>query len=371
MQISYAQKKSKRDILANTPVCRLNGSLISDNLLIKGDNLKVLQTLLKVYNYANKIDLIYIDPPYATNRVFSLTPDRARAVSCPKGAEAAYADTLRGEEFLEFIRERIILARELLSEVGSIYLHIDYKIGHYIKVIMDEIFGIENFRNDISRIKCNPKNFNQKSYGNIKDMILFYSKTREIIWNDPMVPYTPLDLKTLFKKTDRLGRPYTTVPLHAPGESGDSATGGLFRGLAPPPGRHWRTDPAELEKMDAHGLIEWSKSGNPRKIIYPDCQKGKKRQDIWEFKDCHLPCYPTEKNMDLLKTIIRASSNDCSFVLDFFCGSGTTLLAAGVLARRWIGIDRSPMAIEITQRKLDALESGQLNHPNYSYLEEK
>jgi adenine-specific DNA-methyltransferase len=114
--------------------------------------------------------------------------------------DIAYIDDLKGFEFIEFIRERLIIAKELLSDIGSIYLHIDYKIGHYIKIIMDEIFGIDNFRNDITRIKCNPKNFSRKAYGNIKDMILFYSKTKNVIWNEPKLPFSEKNKENLFKK---------------------------------------------------------------------------------------------------------------------------------------------------------------------------
>ena len=104
-------------------------------------------------------------------------------MSKQKKGEIAYTDKLVGADFLEFLRERLTLLKMLLSDKGSIYLHTDYKVGHYVKIIMDEIFGSENFRNDITRIKCNPKNFARKGYGNIKDMILFYSKSENpILW---------------------------------------------------------------------------------------------------------------------------------------------------------------------------------------------
>lgn len=294
--------------------------------------------------------------------------DRVSTVSLSADDEVAYTDCLRGEEFLEFIRERLILVRELMSDVASIYLHIDYKIGHYIKIIMDEIFGAENFRNDITRIKCNPKNFSRKAYGNIKDMILFYSKTKNIIWNEPRSTFSEDDKTRLFKKTDKNGRAYTTIPLHAPGETKNGATASEFKGMKPPKGRHWRTDPRELDALDAAGLIEWSPSGNPRKMIYADEADGKKMQDIWEFKDCRYPVYPTEKNLDLLRTIVAASSNEGSTVLDFFCGSGTTLLAAKELNRNWIGVDQSRQAIKVTKEKLKAADN-MFSCNSYSYLE--
>ncbi len=175
MFLAYNNKKSKKEILENTPraVLEVVSGQGSRNKLIFGDNLPVLKTLLD--EYAGKIDLIYIDPPFATNGSFKISDSRANTISSSNNDEIAYSDTLVGPDFLEFLRERLFFLKELLSKNGSIYLHIDYKIGHYVKLIMDEVFGRENFRNDITRIKCNPKNFDRKAYGNIKDLILFYS----------------------------------------------------------------------------------------------------------------------------------------------------------------------------------------------------
>ena len=329
----------------------------SPNLLIQSDNLIALKQLITTYNLAGKVDLIYIDPPFATNNIFTITEGRATTISNSSKGTIAYQDTLRGFEFIEFLRERLVLLRELLSDKGSIYLHIDYKIGHYVKIIMDEIFGIQNFRNDITRIKCNPKNFNRKAYGNIKDLILFYSKSDNLIWNEVKIPYTEEDKQKLFPKKDEKGRRYTTIPLHAPGETQNGNTSKPFKGIYPPKGRHWRSDVSVLEQWDKEGLIEWSNNGNPRKKIYFDDREGKKMQDIWEFKDPQYPLYPTEKNSDLLHSIIKTSSNEDSIVLDCFAGSGTTLNVAHLLGRHWIGIDQSEEAIRIIQQKLENIEA--------------
>ncbi len=351
MFLDYKNKKTENEIIENVEIVDFDKSLkFGENYLIKGDNLPILKTLVKKYKI--KVDLIYIDPPFSTNNVFKIGDKRANTISSKTDDKIAYSDNLKGPEFLEFLRERLIFAREILSEKGSIYLHIDYKIGHYVKILMDEIFGIENFRNDITRIKCNPKNFARNAYGNIKDLILFYSKSKTPIWNNPMVPYSIDDIEKLFSKVDKNGRHYTTIPLHAPGETKNGETSREFKGIKPPIGRHWRCSPSELEELDKVGLIEWSKNGVPRKIIYADEKDGKKMQDIWEYKDPQYPVYPTEKNIDLLKSIISASSNEESYVLDFFCGSGTTLLAANQLNRKWIGIDSSDSAIQVSQKKL-------------------
>ena len=370
MLITYNNKKSEKDILEKTPRAKLRtiSGKGAKNKLIHADNLFVLKALLD--DYAGKVDLVYIDPPFATNGHFKISEDRANTISSSNRDAIAYSDILIGDDFLEFLRERLIFLRELLSKQGSIYLHIDYKIGHYVKLIMDEVFGKENFRNDITRIKCNPKNFDRKAYGNIKDLILFYSKSATPIWNDPRIPFSEKDEERLFKKIDKNGRRYTTIPLHAPGETSNGNTSKEWKGMKPPKGRHWRTDPATLEEWDKQGLIEWSATGVPRKKIFLDEKEGKKMQDIWEFKDPQYPQYPTEKSIDLLKFIINASSNEGGLILDCFAGSGTTLIAAQLLNRNWIGIDKSDQAIKVTRKKLADLPDSLFSKVEYEFIVE-
>jgi len=369
MELFYPGKKKKNEILNMPNPYTFSKKWNSKrNLLIEGDNFSSLQLLLHEYSLKEKIDLIYIAPPFATNNTFTIGDKRTSTISSSRNDIIAYQDMLVGEAFIEFLRERLILAYELLSEKGSLYLHIDYKIGHYVKIILDEIFGIENFKNDITRIKCNPKNFTRRAYGNIKDAILFYTKSKNAIWHEPSEPFSEDDIKKLYKKVDKNGRLYTTIPLHAPGETKSGITGGEFNGIKPPAGRHWRSDPKELEELDKQGLIEWSANGVPRKIIYADEQKGKKIQDIWDFKDYQYPVYPTEKNFALLKLLIQASSNTDSIVLDFFCGSGTTLLAAQELGRQWIGIDKSKEAIKIVKKKLSYCQNELFVQMQYDFL---
>lgn len=360
-KLVYPGKESEYDIIHKTPHASLSVVKVFEgkpeltsgwtNMLIYGDNLPVLKSLLRNKEVKGRVRLVYIDPPFGTGQKWR--GGRA-TVSFSDADELAYEDMEFSAEYLEFLRKRLILLRELLADDGSIYVHVDCKVGHYVKVLMDEIFGEENFINDITRIKCNPKNFARRGYGNIKDMILFYSKTDKIVWNDSREPFTEEDIKRLFPKVDKDGRRYTTTPLHAPGETKNGATGRPWRGILPPKGRHWSYPPEVLEELDRQGLIEWSKRGIPRKKIYADefIKKGKKRQDVWEFKDPPYPDYPTEKNLDMLKVIIEASSNPGDIVLDAFCGSGTTLVASEILNRRWIGIDNSPLAIKTTIKRL-------------------
>ena len=359
MNLDYAGKKSEKEILAKAKSLKKSVDNIDNSLLLKGDNFTALSSLLP--NYIGKIDLIYIDPPFNTNQTFTVEDERVSTISRKKNAIVAYSDQMTPSEYIEFMRERLILLRELLSDNGSIYLHIDTKMGHYIKVIMDEIFGIDNFKNDITRIKSNPKNFMRKAYGNQKDVIYFYAKNKDRnIFNNVTIQLDENDKAKMFKKIDENGRRYNTVPVHAPGET-NGKTGSEWRGMLPPSGRHWRTDPSELDKLDNLGLIEWSKNGVPRIKKFADEHKGKKIQDIWNYIDPAYPLYPTEKNLKMLEMIIEQSSNDDSIILDCFAGSGSTLFAAQNLGRKWIGIDQSDVSHKVIKKRFDKIA--------YEYLE--
>lgn len=349
MNLKYANKKLIADILSNTNPGRVKIQL-NKSILIQGDNFDVLSSSLD--SLSQRIDLVYIDPPFNTNSIFTVSKGRASTISKTADGTVAYFDCMSPEEYLEFLRCRLILIRECLSDQGSIYLHIDYKIGHYVKVIMDEVFGRENFKNDITRIKSNPKNFFRRAYGNEKDLILFYSKNyKKNIWNDVRIAYSKEELQEKFPKIDSSGRRYTTVPMHAPGET-KGVTGQPWKGIQVPKGRHWRSSPALFDKMDAEGNIEWSSTGNPRIKKYADDHKGKKIQDVWTFKDPQYPTYPTEKNHEMIERIIRQSSSEDSVVMDCFAGSGSTLVVANQLGRKWIGIDSSPVAIKTVSDNL-------------------
>lgn len=336
--------------------------LIFDNKavkrLYKRDNLHILEELSKDMEVCGRVNLIYIDPPFGTGQDFSVSEGRYSTISRSQGGDSAYKDNLRGEKYLEFLKPRLELMREILSDTGSIYVHIDYKIGHYVKVLLDEIFGRKNFKNDITRIKCNPKNFQRNGFANMKDMILFYTKSNKHTWHHPREPFLEEELVKLFPKIDEEERRYTTTPLHAPGETKNGPSGKGWKGLKPPKGRHWRYSPEVLSELDREGKIEWSSNGNPRKIIYADeaSQRGKYMQDVWVFKDPQYTCYPTEKNIDMLKVIMEASTDRNDIVLDAFCGSGSTLVAAEELNRQWIGIDNSDLAIDVCKERLKNMQ---------------
>lgn len=349
--LNYAEKITKKEIIKKFG--DINKTINSPiNSIIYGDNFEILASLLK-QGFENKIDLVYIDPPFATNNDF-IIGERISTISQNKEGNLAYTDKFSKEEYLNFLYERIYLIYKILSEKGSFYLHIDCKIGHYVKIILDEIFGPENFISEITRKKSNPKNFSRKAYGNEKDVIYFYAKNKgEHIYNDVTIPFTEEEILEKYNKIDNIGRRYNTVPIHAPGES-NGVTGGKWRNMSPPSGRHWRTSPEELDKLDKEGLIEWSKNNNPRLKKFANEHKGKKIQDIWlNFKDPMYPIYPTQKNLEMLEMIVMQSSNKNSIVLDCFSGSGTTLLAAKNKGREYIGIDNSEIAIEIARKRLE------------------
>lgn len=311
------------------------------------DNLSGLRTLLFYPDVKGKVTLVYIDPPFATRGSF-LSRKQIKA----------YDDHLSGADYVEFMRERLIILRELLSDSGSIYLHLDENIVFEMKLVMDEIFGRSNYRNFIVRKKCNPKNYTRKTYGNIADYILLYSKTEKYIWNRPVEPLSEESAKEYRYIEPETGRRYMKVPIHAPGKRNGS-TGGVWRGMLPPSGKHWQYTPETLEEMDARGEIFWSKNGNPRRKVYLDEHPGVGVQDIWlDSRDPHnqnikITGYPTEKNPDLLRRIIKASSNPGDLVLDCFAGSGTTLAVADELQRNWIGMDNSPEAINTILKRFE------------------
>jgi adenine-specific DNA-methyltransferase len=351
IELSFDGKKPAVDVLNGTRAdCAVfwKSELANkhSNGLFFGDNLPVLLGLLDNPEVKGKVKLIYIDPPYATNSIFQA-----------KGQKDAYRDLLQGADYLEFIRERLIVMRELLADDGSIYVHLDENMAFEVKLLMDEIFGKGNFRNWITRKKCSTKNTTRNRYGNISDYILYYTKTSRFIWNRPFDDWADDKILKEYPCVDpATGRKYKKVPIHAPGIR-NGETGKPWRGMLPPPGKHWQFTPARLDEMDANGEIYWSPSNNPRRKVYFDGEKGIPKQDIWlEYRDSinqniRLTGYPTEKNLDMLETVVLASSNVGDIVMDCFCGSGSTLQAAFQNNRQWIGIDNSIEAICATLRR--------------------
>lgn len=346
--LTYEGKLPEHQILALEPAHNVMLRKFGQGLnsLFYGDNLPILASFLNDTNIKGKIKLIYIDPPFATKSVFQ-----------SRSQVDAYSDLLAGSHYIEFIRQRLIILRDLLADDGSIYVHLDENMAFHIKVIMDEVFGKRNFRNWITRKKCNPKNYTKKTFGNVSDYIIFYTKSDSYTWNRPFEEWTDEKAKKEYSYIEpETGRRYKRVPIHAPGVR-NGETGKPWRGMNPPPGKHWQYTPENLDIMDAKGEIYWSENGNPRRKVYLDESNGIPVQDIWlDYRDAHnqniaITGYPTEKNPDLLSRIIKASSSPGDIVLDCFSGSGTTLAIASLLKRRWIGIDNSSEAIATILRR--------------------
>lgn len=349
LHLEYPGKKSVEDVLLTVPGRYRPGVVYGtdNNRLYHDDNLPVLAALAQDESVAGKVKLVYIDPPFATAASFE-----------SRKQKHAYDDHLIGPAYIEALRERLILIHRLLADDGSLYLHLDERMTFHMRVILDEIFGEKNFRNCITRKKCNPKNYTRKTYGNVSDYILFYSKTDTYVWNRPVEPWDDSRMLKEYQYVDDQGRRYKKVPVHAPGVR-NGETGKPWRGKMPPPGKHWQYPPATLDEMDSRGEIYWSSSGNPRRKIYLENSAGVPLQDIWlDMRDAHnqnihITGYPTEKNPALLVRIIEASSNAGDLVMDCYSGSGTTLAVASNLDRRWIGIDRSDEAIKTTLHRFE------------------
>jgi len=338
IRLEYPGRKTLREILQIPPtrLVQVGDKHRHDNRLIFAENLGVLSALARDNSVCGKVRLVYIDPPFSTQSAFQ-----------SRKLNHAYEDTLAGAEFIEFLRECLVWLYKLLTEDGSLYLHLDERMVFHFRVILDEIFGTHGYRNCITRKKCNPKNYTRNTYGNVADYILFYTKSDNYVWNRPLEPWTDERASKEYQYIDHeTGRRYKKVPVHAPGiRRGE--TGMPWRGMLPPPGKHWQYLPSKLDELDARGEIYWSPTGNPRRKVYLDKSKGVPLQDIWmDVRDAHnqniqVTGYPTEKNPEVLRRIILASSNPGDMVLDCFAGSGTTLAVASELGRKWIGIDNS------------------------------
>lgn len=346
--LEYAGKLSRSEVL-NLPAVVPKPIEVASvaGKLFQGDNLGSLLWLREQAGVRGEVRSIYIDPPYATAMAF-----------VDRDTVHAYDDHLEGAEYIEALRRRLIVLHDLLADNGSIFVHLDQTMIFETKIIMDEVFGRENFRNFITRKKCNTKNYTRNNFGNIADHVLFYAKSSENVWHRPYDAWTDVKVEEEYPCIDeKSGRRFKKVPVHAPGiRRGE--TGKPWRGSLPPKGKHWQYPPTRLDELDAAGEIYWSPNGNPRRKVFFDQSKGIPAQDIWmDFRDAHnqnvhITGYPTEKNFELVSRLIAATTNPGDLVLDCYCGSGTTLEAAVSLGRRFIGIDNADAAIKATTNRL-------------------
>ncbi|MCP4405895.1 MAG: site-specific DNA-methyltransferase [bacterium] len=332
------------------------------NKLIWGDNLLVMGSLLE--KFAGKIDLIYIDPPFATGADFSFSVQIGEeSIKLDKEQsiieEKAYRDTWgRGiDSYLQMIYDRLMLIRELLNEKGSIYVHLDWHVGHYIKSVLDEVFGWENFRNEIIW-KRSSAHSDSNTCGNAHDTMFLFSKGEQFTWNSQYQQYDSTYIASHYGKTDEQGRRFGDFDLSAKGLQG----GGYYyewNGIYD----NWRCPVETMQQHEQQGRLYYTKPGRPRYKRYLDEMPGMSLQDLWldippvNSQAAERLAYITQKPERLLERIIKASSDEGDLVVDFFCGSGTTLAVAEKLSRRWIGCDLGRFAIHTTRKRLLGIEN--------------
>ncbi len=332
------------------------------NKLIWGDNQLVLASLMA--EFAGKVDLIYIDPPFHAGADFSFKA-QVGGETIEKTAslieEKAYRDTWGGglTSYLDMLYARLQLARELLAPTGSLYVHLDHNVSHYAKAILDEIMGRENYRNEIVWQRTSARS-DSKTYNHIHDVIFLYTATDTWKWTKQHTDYDPEYVENFYRYQDQDGRPYRVSDLTAAGTRKGSS-GMPWRGIDPAAkGNHWKYTIEKLDELDEQGRIYWPKKegGIPGYKRYLDEMPGTVLQSIWTDISAISPHaiertgYDTQKPEALLERIIRASSDEGDLVLDFFLGSGTTCAVAEKLHRRWIGCDLGRFAIHTTRKRL-------------------
>lgn len=332
------------------------------NKLIWGDNLLIMGSLLE--KFAGKIDLIYIDPPFATGADFSfraMIGDEEVIKEPSLLEEKAYRDTWgRGlESFIQMLFDRFRLMRELLSERGTIYVHIGWDVSHYVKLALDEVFGSDRFVNQIMwkrQTAHNDIGQGSKHLGPIHDVIFLYTKTEEFRWNMQYVPYSDEYIKAFYKHIDpKSGRKYRLSDTTGPGGGAKGNPYYEFLGVT----RYWRFKRERMEELYQQGRIIQTKPGTvPAQKRYLDEMPGVPLQDLWLDINTVQPQagerlgYDTQKPESLLERIIKLSSDPGDLVADFFSGSGTTGAVAERLGRRWILSDLGRYAVHTTRKRM-------------------
>ncbi|WP_344923238.1 site-specific DNA-methyltransferase, partial [Acetobacter lovaniensis] len=351
---SLLQASNKRDASdADSNVSRL----------VYGDNLLAMASMLaESPSLRGQITLIYLDPPfdskadYRTKIVFQgeSIDQRPNAIE-----QFAYADTWSDgtASYLNMVVPRLYLAKELLKNDGTIYIHLDWHVGHYVKIAADEIFGKDAFLNEIVWQRTGAHNDAGK-FGVIHDTLYAYVKTDDHVFNPTFVPHSAEHLQTRFNQIEpETGRRFFAGPITAPG-SGPSR---LFRGaeIAPPPGRHWSYAQENIDDLERKNKIYYSSTGTPYLKQYMDeyVEQGRRIHTVWTDilppkTGAEILGYPTQKPEKLLQRIIEASSNPGDIVADFFVGSGTTAAVAERLGRRWVAADLGKPACMITRKRL-------------------
>lgn len=338
------------------------------NRLIWGDNKLVMASLLQ--EFKGKIDLIYIDPPFDVGADFRLNipvgDGRETTAKDQSTLEmVAYRDMWgKGtDSYLHIMYERILLMRELLSENGCFFFHVGWTVSHYVKLILDEAFGSENFINQIIWKRQTAHSDTKQGadhLGRIHDIIFLYSKSEKYVWNTQYVEYSEEYIDKNYKYVEKeTGRRYSLGDITAPGGSFKGNPYYEFLGHT----RYWRFSKEQMEKLYMDGQIIQTRPGTvPRQKRYLDEMVGIPLQDLWvdispiQSQSIERQGYDTQKPETLLERVIRMSSKKGDLVADFFCGSGTTGAVAERLGRRWIMCDLGRFAIHTSRKRLIDLQ---------------
>ena len=361
---------------------------MAKNVLYYGDNLDVLRKRIAT----ESVDLVYLDPPFNSNRTYNVLfgqksgeeahaqieafddtwtwsqeVDHQYRELIGGGAPPTVADAIEamrkliGESdmlaYLVMMAPRLVELHRVLKPTGSIYLHCDPTASHYLKLLLDAVFGPKNFRNEIIWKRANAHNDPQR-FGRISDTLLYYGKGERPTWNTQHTPYREDYYESHFTK-DAEGRWFRTVPLDAP-RHGAGSPGLLYewKGKLPASTRTWAIRREKMEELDRAGRLRYTRTGTPTLLQYADEMPGVPVQNIWTDIPPVNPQarerlgYPTQKPEALLERIILSSTNEGDVVLDPFCGCGTAIAVAHRLKRSWIGIDITYIAIDLIQKRL-------------------
>lgn len=332
------------------------------NTIFRGDNLAIMRAMPDDF-----VDLCYIDPPFFTQRNYkNIWGDKESVLDWENSRLDGFFDTKdffekhihTGETglaaYLSWMRLRLKEIYRVLKSTGSIYVHIDYHASHYIRVIMDEIFGYKNFHSEIIWRRINSKGLAFKGFPNNSDTIFYYTKSNKFSWNRQFQEYEDEYVKQTYRHIDeKNGRYYSIGDLTNPNKDRPNLTY-KWNGHI----RVWRWTQDRMKKADAENLLHYSSTGIPYQKRFLDEMQGRPVDNIWNDI---LPLqpgspervgWPTQKPVALLERIIKASSNEGDLIFDCFAGCGTAMHAAHKLKRGWIGIDISTTAIKVNQKRL-------------------
>lgn len=324
-------------------------ALVDTRVVYCGDNLVQLRRLPD-----ECVDLVYIDPPFNSNRNYEVFWGESKE---RRSFEDRHEST---RAYIDFMRPRCVELHRVLKKTGSFYFHCDWHASHYVKVMLDQIFGENQFQNEIIWKRSSAHN-DSRRYGTNHDTIFFYTKGKSWIWNVQYTAYSQQYLDQNYRYRDESGRRFRVSDMTANKPGGDvsyewqTPDGDIVR---PYKGRYWAYSKENMKRMESEGLIYYRKTGMPMLKHYLDEMPGVPLQTCWDDINPVISGsqerlgYPTQKPLALLERIIKASSNENDIVLDAFCGCGTALVAAQNLNRQWIGIDVSPTACRVMAKRL-------------------